>query len=451
MSNHKKPGMSTMNPFSDTQAEKWGTDKALERFVPPPGPARVWDEIRVPKNRVLWGGWGTGKSVILKRISWQAMSRAPQFNGDPFVGVYMNLADFDPLNAALIFRCGYEAFSGRVAAWAEAPHGELERYSNFAKYIIALHLAANTCEVVLANATNGVGARHLCERVKWIFPDVDMSTNMVDVLRDEATRVNLQIGRPEFSKTCTQLAKVPDLRSIAAALAEGICADLGQSCGKVGFLFDQFDQLEPPIQELFIPMLKRENPFFTVVATRPFGVSPDLISKYSIGQGNDFWITFVEYLPGEEDSFLELVEVAGNRLLECHKIEIEGGLRALLDTNIRKETSDGLPVGLERLARLAFPSVRRFFDICSYCWAERSAEKKGVTFFDACLQARSVKTEALAERDRISEVQRLPSQRLWNMLLLVGRELDKAAQNEGKAYGIGSPISLVLRPPNKVC
>ena len=79
----------------ERDAVKYSVPEALERFVP----TVIWRRVREPAHRVLCGGRGTGKTMLLKRLSWPAMVAAPDYLPQrQFVAFYFNARELTDLH-----------------------------------------------------------------------------------------------------------------------------------------------------------------------------------------------------------------------------------------------------------------------------------------------------------------------------------------------------------------
>ncbi len=89
--------------FENFDAGLYSFEQAVGLFIP----NRVWDQIRQATSQVLYGGIGTGKTLLMKRLSWPAMlSNSSYLANRRFAAFYMDmrcLADLVPVCSDLIF------------------------------------------------------------------------------------------------------------------------------------------------------------------------------------------------------------------------------------------------------------------------------------------------------------------------------------------------------------
>jgi hypothetical protein len=92
------------HPFWGEWADEFSPTDVVDRFVP----NRIWNEIRNPTNQVLLGGVGTGKSIVLKRISLPGMLLKSEFLlNREFLGIYVDLKELRFLNSLDEFRADF--------------------------------------------------------------------------------------------------------------------------------------------------------------------------------------------------------------------------------------------------------------------------------------------------------------------------------------------------------
>lgn len=80
------------NVIFEADAGNYTVPQALSRFVP----NLVWNKVREAKHQLLYGGKGSGKTHLLKRLSWPAMQEQPDFlEGTEFTAFYCDMRELE--------------------------------------------------------------------------------------------------------------------------------------------------------------------------------------------------------------------------------------------------------------------------------------------------------------------------------------------------------------------
>jgi len=436
-----------MNPFTDLKAENWSPEKTVARFVP----NRVWDKVRIPNTQILIGGWGTGKSALLKRMAWEAMEIERSYlPHSEFIGIYINLFRLAYLNTVLEFTQGTE-----VPAQTALNNAAI----NFASHVGGLHLAVILCKTAMEVTKAGryqwkEFEEPLLRSLKACFRNCYLATNVSDAIQiigDQLDDVRGKITGPAVFSLPNSITgdNIVNISHVATILTEAIRDAVAKTSIPVCFLLDQFDCLEPVIQDAFAPMLHRENNFYTIIAIRPFTFDPR--GTY-LTPTDDYSSTCIEYFQSEQSEYKEFVEKLGDKLLHSHDMRVVGGFRSLLDaaTEFESPRERCSYFGFDCLCDLASGSLRKFLDICSECvtFAETTGEQWVQQGFSAQTQHQAVKNIAERERERISDVPGLREGKLWELAKYLAHNIEQLKEKEPS--GISTPLSISGIPNGRI-
>ena len=346
--------------------------------------------------------------MIMKRLSWPAMLRLPDFrNSAEFAGFYFDARELEDLNClysdrffprddAGRMRLQYvatcfatlhllEVLASTVAeAPADAPHRtELEETAQFvAERVLGSVLAALRCETLEAVISSVVELKF---QIMTAIADARQIERRIEVARS--------IPKPEQA-----------FRLFAKALKR-------RSSLRASLLIDQYEMLPRAFQPILNALLKRENlaDFSTVVASRPFAFDTALEGTDSLQTGEDFDLLLAEYLPSERPEYITLLRQIVDR--------IRPGWNRLLEQ---------LEGGLDYFADLSSRSVRVFLSLCQDAGL-LSDYKLLVTRGD---QRATAKRISEMFRDQLKTTAGVPEGQIWRLI----RELSRSDEDTTVHY-----------------
>lgn len=319
------PGGEKPNPFLSLNADQYSVETTLDYFEP----TQAWKEVQLEENQVVFGSYGSGKSILLKRLQASAMARSPLFDSRPFLGVYLSVQVDVTLMDALMEHAKGAAILRR---WPDAS----ERAGTVAERWLALTLAgAALCELTEATRREVFGplshpsalAATFCRLFEF---DARLTTSLAEVRRqiDEARAdIHDSCSSPHiFDAPFAEPVNRIGLSIVAEAIAEqvsqpGFFANY-KSGLPVYYLVDQLEALSPRGQALFTPLLRRGNPYFTKCAARLYGFRPDPTIAYVPAVDDDFFPLFVGYTDEQQPELRSVTVKVANKMLAAGRAAI---------------------------------------------------------------------------------------------------------------------------------
>ena len=423
------------HPFWGYEAEDFTPEQAVERFVP----NRIWDEVREPQNQLLLGGVGTGKSIVLKRLSWPAMEHAPAFlAGREFAAFYVDVRELHFLS---IFDDILDSPS----------HPEHETGRQLAELLGAILIAKESLVSLLQVTQFLPNSKLLHGRLSVNIEDhfsggicahfglpkagASLETTRIR-LQEDLNRVRVLVSARTPTEILRSLSR-PSANVVGTAVlvAELTRQVLGSDC-KIAFLIDQYDHLGELSKRAFSTLLLRANRrhFYSVIAARPFTL--ELITNFGrLVPKEDFFVRLVEYLPHEILAYEELLANVVKRLMRSSPTAMERDIHRLLPADPGLTSSDveeirkllKIPlagqkqvysfVGYRNFARLSSGSVRSFLHLCKE--SVLSMTSVGSPWYlgiSPRFQARGVVQVSRFERDRVRSLAQHPRAEILRLI-----------------------------------
>jgi|GEM_PF-3328664 len=413
--------------FEQFDACLYTVEQALECFVP----NRVWDQVRSGIHQVLYGGVGTGKTMLMKRLSWPAMLSRPAFlERREFAAFYVDmrcLADIAPLFDTSVFPP--DAVMHQNRQLIAASFGTLHLLQVIAETITeAKRLGVDTdgFESALIECTNRV----LINVATSVFTD---ALQISGFARESKAMLATAISAPAKMKQAVQdlagsiAMPEPVFRTFANAARS-------RSSLRVGVLLDQYEWIPWECRPLFNAFLRRQNSdlFFALVACRPFEFSASL-STGKVRATEDFEICLVEYFNSDRPRYEALLSEIISRLHPSG-----GGPRKRLQG------------GLQYLSQYSGRSVRHFLRAC----------KRAGYFGDAVQVSTAAQVEAVSTLSRFlrelwSEgIDKVAERQLWRVLRsfvpnapgqAAPQIIELADENSTAAERLSEEASMIMR------
>lgn len=390
----------------EPDAGNYTFSQAVERFVP----TITWGKVRRPANQLLYGCAGSGKTMLLKRLSWPAMLAAPAFETrEEFIAFYCDVRELEILGAL---------FDPHLRA-KSSDHLKPESHARFLAVTHILHSIGENLRDASPLAQSGIHQALVGSLLKVIelvlFPLAPSAANslaeILTYLGDLKSKLVATINVPHTPDGLVPIDdNVPSPEQTVRAFISAFAA-FGYKT-HVGLLLDQYDSLPRECQALLNPLLKRENRpnLFTIVACRPFAF--DLrAGKSNIQPGEDFSFTILEYFPSDKRDFLELLE------------DIWAGIRPEGPSLARiLEGGPGL------FAELSSRSIRRFLELCESCGALGASISDIMRRKD---QLRAAERISSIFRDQLKIASDVEFGSIWDLVLKIsegGRTKDNIRQ-----------------------
>lgn len=360
-----------VNPFANLSADRYPVGTTLDYFEE----VRAWPELHEPRNQVVFGHYGSGKSIALQRLRGSAMARKPRFlNANPFFGIYTNLLDTTFLDSLATI-----ATADRITRrWPEAGIA----VANAKERFLAFSIAEATVEDLLdAHGRDGFGTiQNKSAMAMGIARAVGIDTTPSPSLEDLRTALSNARGEIKKSASTMEIFTAPGvvpgkatrlqpaLQQLAAIVSARETFSLFPEGVTVFFLIDQLESVSEETKRLVNLALRRENPFFAKVAVRVHGHSRECDGMAPLKLGDDVFPVFIGHTLDTEPEFARVATAVANNMLR-HNGDTRN-IKELLtpDTAMegesQKETASGY-VGLDAFAVLASGSMRLFLEMCS--------------------------------------------------------------------------------------
>lgn len=412
------------NPFQHNKAEAYTWREALERFEQ----NRAWSSVRSAESLVLYGLAGSGKSHLLKRLSAPAMLARPEFTGPSFLGVYLNLHD-----VALLGR--EQAAAGEVESLFSRPESGRRLQAAYAAHLAIAQAALDT--VVQLEDLSSDPRPGLFDRLRpalqlLALPDSPASIGEArEAVWQQLSRVSLGAATASPPLACSGAR----LSAFCAGIGHALTADGPFAGSKFGLLIDQLDDVDPQHRPLFATLLRRTNPFFAILASRPGSFTPHALDG-SVRVIDDFSYVSCDYIPNDPAGYVALVRAIINRLAS------PTDATRVFDSKVERALRH--VAGVEHLARVSSGSVRWCLEMCKE--AVFSAQERGLDWKDglpADIQSRAIEKVCEFVHDDVLAVDEIPKGQLWRLLSAV-RNAAARSDSVGRVPG----ISVTLRAHN---
>ena len=265
----KLKGYQGLNPFRDSQSKMYGDEKIAAEFSPTTTFWSLFNE----QHEILLGSRGSGKTVLLRMLSFSCLRQYAEKNGDPAAVEYVRnkrfIGFYIPMH--LEFAAGLPDGS--------ASEEEGVAYFQFAFNCMAAQSLLDQVGSLLIVAENDSKERLrqlsavLATFQKWWFPSCNVSFSSLDDVRETIMHLYSVLGPSDISgcEDASQFAK-PLLRPILHVLPV-ITKDLQIDTDNTRWLacIDEAEFLHPKYIECINTFLRDEKrPLVVKMATLPF-------------------------------------------------------------------------------------------------------------------------------------------------------------------------------------
>jgi hypothetical protein len=363
--------MAFVNPFMQLSADRYPVRTTLQYFEEAP----FWAELHKPKNQVVFGHYGSGKSIALQRLRGSAMARKPRFATDmPFLGIYLNLLQVAFLDS--VAKLGRDPTIR--SRWPDVEDRALRIKEHYLALSLVQSAAAELDEI---DKTPGFGQlSNVREVARQLATTVGYDPHKVSTFRalsEAAARDRFQIKKlagsaAVFASVYAELEGT-NLQLLGHQIAEIISAPRVFREFRDGvptyFLIDQVEAVANETKQILNLLSRRENPFFTKTAARVHGHITTCQNSDPLKVGDDVFPVFAGFTLEETADFVRIATAVGDNMLRAH-----GDSRAMEDllAGSRRHASRNSPgietpiyAGAQGLATLASGSMRAFFEMCS--------------------------------------------------------------------------------------
>jgi hypothetical protein len=374
--------------------------EALDLFVP----NIVWNEVRRIRHQLLYGGQGTGKTILLKRLSWPAMLNRPAFlESAPFVSFYYDLRDLAILKST--FRKHLQLGEPQALMLARL-FASLHLLDSMVNTLIeGAKVSPSSLTECLKDCTLEVARQFAISLGLPLAPSIEELSSAVISRKGEV--ISALASPTSFRSLEFDAESSVEPEMILRVFSLALKAKRPEQ--RIGILLDQYEYLPRACRPIFNSLLRRENEphFFCIAACRPFSFSPELFEGF-IQPGEDFHFTAVEYFEGDSESYEDLLSNIWDA------IRPEGPrLNRLLEG------------GPKYFAALSSRSVRRFLELCEATGAMTATHSDFIT---KRLQRGVAESIAKQSRDQFKASSDVAPGSVWHLIL---RMSEKAFSSRG--------------------
>lgn len=345
------------NPFSESRVDGFKDTEVVDLFVP----NLVWDEVREPINHIIYGAPGTGKSMLLKRLSSESMLYKEDYlKGQKFIGIYLQIS-----KVSNIFHPIFAHLKG-------GKNKEEEKFwlqKLFAHYL---------CIKVLDKIVDVL--EKICEKegkgkdgfVKAITIELNEKYISLQDIKDFCRKQEQAIEQsiPYLATSAHEYKPLFEIRSFLDRITSEIIKVYKSVFGEdihIYLLFDESSATPIECQEVINITLQRGYPYRTKLAVRPYEWEAlNALDGPSLEIDSDFKLLQVEYLNKDEDAYRKLLKDMANKMIAVRAIneEKEGwskdlGIEYLLN-DIKGEYS-----GFDKICKVSSGSILGFLLLCS--------------------------------------------------------------------------------------
>jgi len=393
------------NPFYRNRAELYSPAEVLEIYCPMP----VMVPLAQPRNQVLYGGPGTGKSIVLKRLAYSAVRKNSNIPGPhPFFGVYVNcqreLAFLNPVCDA--------TQSERVRS--HIPNIE-ERMHAFMSHYISLTMACLVCREITEGedfsgqkeewaARLASGIAELCGL--GVAYRGGLANLQADLDKKRASLRAHVANQTMFSEDVGDTCTLRDVAVFSEGLAQIISEHLKEfenGNWKIYFLLDQYDSFQEVTQRALNCLLRRGASFQVKASVRPYALyTLDCPDGTQLTPGDDFDTVYLAHTSEKEDDYATLMDEITAKMMRTLT-----GISCILEMTKPEPTSK---TDFRTLCRLSGGLTRNFLELCAL--AVDFAQKEDVDwqhqgFSESFLTSATV-ILARRELERVSCIKGLP-------------------------------------------
>jgi len=383
--------------FYKSDAEHYNVENIIKLFVP----NKVWDDVRkISKHKLLYGGWGTGKTILLKRLSWPAMLlESAYLNNQEFIAFYVDLREMEILNSIFLKEIFYSDESIR------------QYKSDLAIYFSSIFmLQAILTEII--KATNIIEANNI-----FFYPQLKI---VREAFLNVINRILTPITSKKFSKIeaidsflskeitdiistisnpmilIDKIKKIPVFSSPDQIFKLFSLELKKKNKYKIGLLLDQYECLHADFQVVFNGLMQRMDSiyYFTIIACRPYKIIPFTLSGATITPIDSYDFLITEYFDYDSKEYKKLLSQIFSRLRKDN-INIENILEG----------------GLDYFTILSSRSIRLFLNLCD---SAGCFEKKLIS---RALQEDTAKKVSGEFRDELKYLAGVPKESLWKLIL----------------------------------
>jgi hypothetical protein len=408
-------------------------------------PTEAWTEVLHPRNQVLYGGFGSGKSMLLKRLQAAAMARQPAFDSKPFVGVYINLIlEFSFVDALMKLARG----SVVQRRWPDAPDRAASIAENFLSMTVGQAVLWELNEARSREVFGELTRESEIVREYTKLYDLSLPANakLLDVmdalrrareeLRAESSSAKVFNTRAADTEQTVALSSVADAVSSLVALPrffqhfpEGLPLFL---------LFDQLEGMSAEVHTMLLPLLRRGNRYTTKCATRLYGFVPGKVSENPLVAYDDYFPVHVGHTSDSSNDFARLAVSVADRMVRS----VTPSLSTSQLFGDRSMPADGRAAqgyaGLKDLLWLSSGSIRMFLELCSHAvmCAASGSRSWWIDGVPVHCQEQAARVWAKRERDKLSSSNEVTGPQVVTFIDNLLREARKTQEGLPQQYSI---------------
>jgi hypothetical protein len=321
------------NPFYRGTGEALKVDEVIARFCP----THVLSMVEQPRNQIIFGGPGAGKSILLRSLAYSTSKRvfADASNHRPF-GVYINCrAELECLN-----NVHDTAQSGGVV---ERIPDVGSRCQSFVQHFISITVAWAVSKELIEISPSSEGDSALLDDIVTEVgrlcrtDDARTLPEIAGALRARRTRMRTHMAHQTmFTDAVLQECSIQETGSFIdnlLRLTSDYLEHLGLDEPRVFLLLDHFECFREPLQQTMNVLMRRGNPFVVKAAVRPFSLwTTRCLGDLRLSPNEDFYPVYVEYSPEKFGQYLDLLDTIILKLMGNAE-----GARSLLGRTVGKE------------------------------------------------------------------------------------------------------------------
>lgn len=377
--------------------------------------------IGQPRNQVLFGGPGTGKSLMLKRLAYSAVRKDPNIPiPRPVFGIYINcLRELGLLNSV----CDNAQIEGVRSSIPDVD----ERLDAFANHYVCLTMAWAVCKELAESESSidpaGAWAKSVASRLRQLFglktQKSGSLTDLLDAVSKRRASFRLRVANQTmFDGDLVGDCTFRDIAVFVDELGRIVVEELSALHARDWYgyiLLDQYDSLSTSMQVRLNLLLRRGRESFVKVAVRPYALySLKCADGGELTPGDDFDSIYVEYPPDEEGDYEKLLDKITSKMMKSSE-----GVSQLLSGGISESgIAQGRGFGFPILCRLSCGLVRNFLELCGLAVNAAQAER------------RDWATDGFRQSDLAAAT-----------MILARRELERLGSVKGMA---GQPVRLLV-------
>ncbi|MEW6104113.1 MAG: hypothetical protein AB1630_09955 [bacterium] len=348
------------NPFFINRAENFTDAEVADFFVR----NLVWDEVREPVNHIIYGAPGTGKSMILKRLSSESMFYKEDYlEGQKYIGVYLHISKVSNIFHPIFPHLKKEGSNKKEEDifWFQRLFGHYLCIKILDKIINILELICKGDEIKMDKFAEGITIG-LNEKYRSLQDIKDFCRRQEHAIEQ---------GIPYFAISVHEHKPLFEISSFLDRVSSEIIKVYKSIFGEdiyVYLLFDESSATSIECQKVINIILQRGYPYRTKLAVRPYEWETlNVLDGPSLEIDSDFKLLSVEYLNKNEDKYKELLKDMANKMIMTRAIEekkegwsdFSGGIEYLLN-DIEGDYS-----GFDKICKVSSGSILRLLLLCS--------------------------------------------------------------------------------------